>query len=46
MPSLVRFLTVVGVIAALIYAGLWVLAHVTPTPREMSVTVRQDRLGK
>lgn len=47
MPSLFRFLTVVGVIAGLIYAGLWSLAHyVEPHSREMTVTIPQDRLGK
>jgi hypothetical protein len=47
MPSLMRFLAVIGIIAAVIYAGLWALAHfVEPHPREMTVTIPQERLGK
>jgi hypothetical protein len=47
MPSLFRFLAVIGIIAGLIYAGLWALAHfVEPHPREMTVTIPQERLGK
>jgi hypothetical protein len=47
MPSLIRFLAVIGIIAGIVYAGLWALAHfVQPHPREMSVTIPQERLGK
>jgi len=47
MPSLFRFLVVLGVVAAVIYGGLWALAHfVEPKPREMTVTIPQDRLAK
>jgi len=47
MPSLVKFLTVIGIIAALFYAGLWSLAHlIEPKPREMTITIPQDRLQK
>ncbi len=47
MPSLIRFLTVVAVIAALAFAGLWSLANfVGPQPREMTVTIPQERIGK
>lgn len=47
MPSLIRFLAVIGIIAGLVYAGLWTLAHfVEPHPREMTVTIPQERLGK
>lgn len=47
MPSLIRFLAVIGIIAGIVYAGLWVLAHfVEPHPREMTVTIPQERLGK
>jgi hypothetical protein len=47
MPSLFRFLAVIGVIVVLIYGGLWALAHfVEPKPREMTVTIPQDRLAK
>jgi hypothetical protein len=31
----------------LIYGGLWSLAHfVKPHPREMTITIPQERLGK
>jgi hypothetical protein len=47
MPSLIRFLAVIGIIAGIVYAGLWALAHfVQPHPREMTVTIPQERLGK
>jgi hypothetical protein len=47
MPSLIRFLVVVGIIAGLGFAGMWVLANlVEPQPREMTSTIPQDRLGK
>ncbi len=47
MPSLIRFLAVIGIIAGLVYAGLWALAHlVEPHPREMTITIPQERLGK
>jgi hypothetical protein len=47
MPSLIRFLAVIGIIAGIVYAGLWALAHfVEPHPREMTVTIPQERLGK
>lgn len=47
MPSLIRFLAVIGIIAGLFYAGVWALAHfVEPHPREMTVTIPQERLGK
>jgi xanthosine utilization system XapX-like protein len=44
MPSLFRFLTVVGIIAGLIYGVLFALANfVSPKPREMTVTIPADR---
>jgi hypothetical protein len=47
MPSLIRFLAVIGILAGLVYAGLWALAHfVEPQPREMTITIPQERLGK
>jgi hypothetical protein len=47
MPSLIRFLTVVGIIAGLSLAGMWALANlVEPQLREMTLTIPQDRLGK
>ena len=47
MPSLIRFLVVVGVIGGLIYGGLYSLANfVDPKPREIVVTVPPDRFLK
>ena len=47
MPSLFRFLTVVGIIAGLIYGVLFALANfVSPKPREMTVTIPPDRFLK
>jgi hypothetical protein len=47
MPSLIRFLVVVAILAGLAYAGVWALAYlVDPTPREMTVTIPPDRIGK
>jgi hypothetical protein len=47
MPSLFRFLTVVGVIAGLIYGAIFALANfVTPKPREMTVTIPADKFLK
>ena len=47
MPSLVRLLLVVGILGGLGYAALVSLAtFVEPKPREMTVTIPQDRLNK
>jgi hypothetical protein len=47
MPSLFRFLTVVGIIAGLIYGVLFALANfVSPKSREMTVTIPADRFLK
>jgi hypothetical protein len=47
MPSLIKLLTVVGVIAALGYWALFALAtYVDPRTREMVVTVPPDRFVK
>ena len=47
MPSLFRFLTVVGIIAGLIYGALFSLANfVSPKSREMTVTIPADRFLK
>jgi hypothetical protein len=47
MPSLFRFLTVLAVIAGIVYGAMYALANfVTPKPREMSVTIPQDRFLK
>ena len=47
MPSLFRFLTVVGIIAGVIYGALFALANfVDPNPREMTVTIPADKFLK
>lgn len=47
MPSLFRFLTVVAVIAGLIYGGLFALANfVNPKPREMTIVIPPDKFQK
>lgn len=47
MPTLFRFLAVVGIIAGMVYAGMVALATlVKPQSREITVTVPQDRFYK
>jgi hypothetical protein len=47
MPTLFRFLLVVGLLGGLVYAGMFSLAHfVDPQPREMTVTVPPDKFIK
>jgi hypothetical protein len=47
MPSLFRFLLVVGLLGGLAYAGAYSLVHVVdPQPREMTVIIPQDKLFK
>jgi hypothetical protein len=47
MPSLFRFLTVVGVLGGLVYGTLFALATwYDPKPREITVSVPQDRFLK
>ena len=47
MPSLLRFLAVIGVICGLGYAAIFALAtFVEPKPRAITVTVPQDRFVK
>jgi len=47
MPSLIRFFAVVAILGGLVFAGLWSLANlVAPQPREMTVTIPQDRIGR
>jgi xanthosine utilization system XapX-like protein len=47
MPSLFRFLTVLAVIAGILYGVIFALANfVNPKPREMTVTVPADRFLK
>ncbi|MGH6926631.1 MAG: histidine kinase [Propylenella sp.] len=45
MPSLIRLLVVLGIIAALVYGGMIALViSVEPNPREMTVRIPSDRL--
>ena len=47
MPSLFRLIVVVGVLGGLVYGAMYALAHfVEPKPREITVTVPQDRFVK
>jgi hypothetical protein len=47
MPSLLRFLTVIGIIIGLGYAAIFALAtFVEPKSRDITVTVPQDRFVK
>jgi hypothetical protein len=47
MPTLFRFLVVVGLLGALLYAGAYALIHyVQLQPREMTVTIPPDKLFK
>lgn len=46
MPTLFRFLFVVGALAAIVYGGMWGLAtFVEPQPREMSQPIPASKLG-
>lgn len=47
MPSLIRFLVIVGILAALVYGGMIALVtFVEPQPREMTQTIPPARLNK
>jgi hypothetical protein len=47
MPSLLRLLTVIAIVCAAIYAGVYALAHfVQPKPREISVSIPPDKFFK
>ena len=47
MPSLLRFLVVVGMLIGVIYGVIYALAsYIEPTPREITVTVPRDVLTK
>lgn len=46
VPSLFRFLFIVGVLGAIVYGGMWALVtYVEPQQREMSQTLPANRLG-
>ncbi len=47
MPTLFRFLTVVGLIGGVCYGAVYALAHLAdPKPRVITVTIPQDKLIK
>ncbi|MGH6853677.1 MAG: histidine kinase [Methylocella sp.] len=47
MPSLIRFLLIAAILAALVYGGMLALVtFVEPQPREMSQTIPPARLNK
>jgi hypothetical protein len=47
MPSLLRLLTIIAVLCAVVYGGLYALAHfVQPKSREMSVSIPPDKFFK
>jgi hypothetical protein len=46
MPTLVRFLVTIGVVAALVFATMFALAtFVTPRQTEMTIDIPLDRLN-
>ncbi len=46
MPSLLRFLTVVGLLGGLIYGGMFSLANwFDPEPREITVSIQPDKFS-
>lgn len=47
MPSLIRFLVLIGILGGLVFAGMIALvAFVEPQPREMSQSILPARLNK
>jgi hypothetical protein len=47
MPSLIRLLMVVGLLGGAAYGAMFALANlVQPKPREMSITIPQQKLVK
>jgi hypothetical protein len=47
MPSLIRLLVVLGILSGIGYGAVFALATlVEPKPREITVTVPQDKLAK
>jgi hypothetical protein len=47
MPSLIRFLAVLGMLAGLAYGAMYALAYwYDPKPREITVSVPPDRFAK
>jgi len=47
MPTLFRFIFILGVLGGIALGGIFALAtFVRPDPREMTVTIPQDQLNK
>ncbi len=47
MPSLFRFLAFIGLVAGIIYGGMFALAQLyDPAPREITVSIPPDRFSK
>lgn len=47
MPSLIRFIVIIGVLVAIAYGAMFALVSlVEPTPREMTQTINPSRLNK
>jgi hypothetical protein len=47
MPSLLRLLTVIAILGAAVYGGLYALSHyVQPKPREITVSIPPDKFFK
>jgi len=47
MPSLLRLLTVIAVLGAIVYGGIYSLAHfVEPKPREITVSIPPEKFFK
>ena len=47
MPSLFRFLTLIGVVGGLTYGGMYMLATwFKPKPREITVSISPDKFAK
>jgi phage shock protein PspC (stress-responsive transcriptional regulator) len=47
MPSLIRLLTVLIILAGLGFGGIWALANlIQPQTREITITIPADKIGK
>ena len=47
MPSLIRLLTVLGILAGIVFGGIWALANlIQPQTREITITIPPDRIGR
>jgi hypothetical protein len=47
VPSLIRFVVIIGVLVAIAYGAMFALVSlVEPTPREMTQTINPTRLNK